>query len=101
MAEKRRVWLKQGVMGRLTREAQRGLGKAVSLYYSHGLDFFITSIEEGTHMPGSFHYTGDALDCLKLSILLFDLKKSLGPDFDVLEYADVFHIEYDPKKARR
>lgn len=100
MAEIRRVWLKQGVMGRLTREAQRGLGKAVSLYYSHGLDFFITSIEEATHMPGSFHYTGDAFDCLKLSILLSDLKKALGPGFDVLEYTEVYHVEYDPKKER-
>lgn len=94
---KRRVWIKQGVRGRLTREAQRGLGKLVVLYFTMGKDYFITSLEEGSHMPGSFHYTGDGWDGLRQGVRVSVIRETLGPDFDVIDYGDYCHHEYDPK----
>jgi hypothetical protein len=64
----------------------------------------ITSILDGKHKPFSKHYEGNAFDIriiqyLKTHItkLLEQLKKELGPDFDVVLESDHIHIEYDPK----
>ncbi len=93
------VWFKMGVMGYLAPQAQKGFGRVVRLYDKHGLDICVTSIEEGNHQGGSFHYIKMAWDWKRNGILIKQVKDVLGPDFDVIEYEDmdIFHAEYDPK----
>lgn len=91
------VWIKRGVMGDLQSIAQKGLGKLIAMYEDYGLDFYITSIREGNHGPGSFHYLGLAVDFKKHGGDLQIVKNILGPDWDVIEHPTHVHIEYDPK----
>ena len=93
------VWLKQGVMGRLNKEMRRCKGRLVALYAKHGLDFYITSIQEGNHDPASCHYEGDAMDFKRQGVEKEAIGKAAGLDFDVIEYTDerdIFHVEWDP-----
>lgn len=63
----------------------------------------ITSAFDGTHQPGSLHYVGRALDFRRWDIetsatlVCADLRKELGPDFDVVLESDHIHVEFDPK----
>jgi hypothetical protein len=66
--------------------------------------FVITSVFDGRHKAGSFHYKGQAFDQRSRELnqeeigrYLIELRKALGNDFDVLFEIDHFHIEYDPK----
>lgn len=72
-------------------------------------DATITSGTDGTHMTGSLHYVGSALDvrsknmkaALKLAFMGM-LRDRLGSNYQViLEYRgqsnEHFHIEYDPR----
>lgn len=91
------VWFKQGVTGRLTLKAQKGFGRLVRSYHSEGLDFFCTSLEEGTHSSGSLHYTGDAWDYQPQGRSIETDRTVLGSDFDVVESnSGARHAEYDP-----
>lgn len=95
------VWLKEGVLGDLRRDARRAKGRLVRLYETYGLDFLITSLREGNHSPGSCHYEGDALDFKRQGVPREAIKGACGPGFDVVEYSDsrdIFHVEWDPKK---
>ena len=99
------VWFKQGVMGHLTREAQKGFGKVAALYANEG--YKITSIQEGNHDFGSFHFRGDAWDAKKGGVSVAKIRAALSSgipprtNFDVVGYnvngKDYVHIEYDPK----
>lgn len=67
-----------------------------------GQRFTITSVCEGKHSKGSFHYSGFAFD-----IRIFDLrgvtpytiasrlKEALGDEFDVVCEQDHIHVECD------
>lgn len=62
----------------------------------------ITSVNDGTHMQNSKHYTNEAVDLrtrdlpvTSLPKLCNDLKRVLGPDYDVVLEADHLHIERD------
>ena len=100
------VWIKQGVCGDLSFQMQKARGELAVLYASHGNDFYITSIREGNHSPGSYHYIGQALDFKRQKMLkgelvdkLFGLTTRIGGKFDVIEYSDerdIFHVEFDP-----
>lgn len=64
----------------------------------------VTAGIDGTHMEGSKHYSGEALDIRKFTLqsdqrkdFLVRIRKHLGPSYDVVEEPDHFHIEYDPK----
>lgn len=91
------VWLKQGVVGELSREMRRAVSVLSALYGSRNLDLFITSVQEGNHSAGSLHYDGRAIDCRKLSITIDAIKGALGKGYDCIDEADHFHIEWDPK----
>ena len=94
------VWIKQGVLGRLSPPMRRCKGRLVRLYASRGLDFFITSKAEGNHDDASCHYEDDALDFKRQGMLLNDIQGAAGMTFDVVEYSDIrdiFHVEWDPK----
>lgn len=68
-------------------------------------DITITAGTEGKHMPGSKHYTGEALDIRTRDLsdaqrdyILFTLRSRLGLGYDVVEEFNPphIHIEYDP-----
>lgn len=76
---------------------------AASVYAARGggSDLMITSGVEGTHMVGSLHYKGLAVDLRMPSAnrtaVRDALADALGPQFDVILEADHVHLEYDPK----
>jgi len=62
----------------------------------------ITSCVDGTHMKGSRHYVGLAIDLRTWTLETPDecirvMKEHLGEDFDVILESDHIHMEYDPK----
>lgn len=68
----------------------------------------ITSANDGEHMHGSKHYTGEAIDLRIIDIsmneardLALGLKKALGDDWDVILEKDHIHVEYDPKPEKK
>jgi len=73
-----------------------------------GQSLTITSANDGTHMPGSLHYQGLALDfrtkdvTLDKQRLFEEVKAALGRQFDVI-FEDQggpnehMHVEFDPK----
>ena len=94
------VWIKQGVTGTLSKEVRRAMGRVAGAYFDKGKDFCITSMMEGNHSSGSFHYDGGAVDFKRQGFTKRDIKTIVGKDFDVIEYTDardIFHLEYDPK----
>jgi len=94
------VWLKQGVLGRLSPQARRCKGRLAALYASKKLDFYITSKGESNHRADSCHYEGDALDFKRQGVDINSIRRVCGAGFDVIEYSDsrdIFHVEFDPK----
>jgi len=94
--------LKLGVsIARLIRQCRRALSLIDALYAVFAEEAVVTSTYEGSHAPGSLHYSNAAFD-VRLSktppsVVLDRIKKALGKDFDVVLHGDHFHIEYDPK----
>lgn len=79
------------------------------VYREHGEPMTITSVNDGAHMTGSYHYQGKAFDVRTKSIdsgkrqIVEEVKRRLVPlGFDVVfEGADQLfehiHVEHDPK----
>lgn len=74
------------------------------VFAKHNVDLVVTAGTDGTHMVGSKHYTGNAVDLrsrhlivVQKALILSDMKQALGNDFDCLLEGDHFHVEYDPK----
>lgn len=95
------VWIKQGVMGRMSIPMRKGFGRVANHYKALGLDTYVTSIEEANHSFGSLHYDGNAVDIKRQGQPKGIIKQVLGEGFDVMEYSkdagDIFHMEYDSK----
>lgn len=92
------VWIKQGVMGDLAPIAVKGLNKINLLFEKAGEDLYITSIREGNHIAGSFHYIGLAFDFLYGDdVNTDDIIKVLGREWDVVFEDNYIHVEYDPE----
>ena len=97
------TWVKDGVMGDLHPVMQKCKGRIIRLYYSKGLDFFVTSIKEGNHQPGSFHPIGYAMDFKRQGVAKSEIVEAAGQGFDVVEYSDnrdIFHVEWDVWKGK-
>lgn len=73
------------------------------------IDCVITSITDGEHKKGSFHYIGHALDLRTKNIktgkekFLIAIEDSLGENYDCVfegvgQPWEHLHIEYDPKE---
>ena len=94
--------LKAGVdISRLERNTRRSLTKVEFVFIEARELFIITSTYEGNHSAGSLHYANQAYDVRlppdsRLRIFA-RIKEVLGPDFDVIMYELIYHIEYDPK----
>ena len=74
------------------------------IYAQSGYLLVVTSITDGTHMDGSLHYKGQAVDIRTrdiatpvLNLIVKNIKESLGADYDVVLERDHLHLEYDPK----
>lgn len=68
-----------------------------------GKECVITSLLDGVHSKNSLHYTGNAFDMRvwiytekQKKALLYQLKKKLGINYDVVDEEDHIHIEFDP-----
>lgn len=75
-----------------------------NLAEENGLLLVITSGTDGTHMVGSKHYKGEALDIRisnltneEISLVKIGLLTKLGVKYDVILEKDHIHVEYDPK----
>lgn len=75
-----------------------------SVYAEHSKDLVITAINDGQHMQGSKHYTGDAFDARtkyfkdwERKNVFAEIRERLPIDFDIVDEVDHFHVEYDPK----
>jgi|ETNvirnome_2_300_1030623.scaffolds.fasta_scaffold02975_6 hypothetical protein len=84
-------------------EMALGIMVAEGVYSRHNVDLIVTSVTDGKHGPHSRHRVGLGADFRTFHIktehlqsVVSDLKKSLGPHFDVVHEADHIHIEYDP-----
>lgn len=87
-----------------------GLAVVQSVLYESGFDTVITEGTGGTHMHGSLHYAGLALDIRSHDIptldekraILLECKLSLEAEFAIILEnegmpSEHFHVEYDPK----
>lgn len=97
--------LKQGAQIRGMRpEMAIALVVIESAFAKQGEHLVITSGTDGTHMPGSCHYKGLAVDIRlpsnpeNASVLVQRLKLWLPQsEFDVVLEKDHIHVEFDPK----
>ncbi len=97
--------VKAGVdISRLKRKIRKTLCVVDEIHKKHGIELVITSTYEGNHCACSYHYANDAYDIRwKPSYgkqIYEEIKKALGPDFDVVLEKDHIHIEYDPKNTK-
>jgi hypothetical protein len=94
--------LKLGVdISRLVKPLRNALNYIDHIFLSAGTEAVVTSTFEGSHKPGSLHYSNAALD-LRLpgpgrEYLFGLLKDNLGNDFDIILEKDHIHVEHDPK----
>lgn len=97
------VWYKMGVHGRLCDAAQEGFRKFCWFWSKKGYgDIYVTSIQEGTHLPYSFHYSGRAFDVRypasgKPNEAEFEsaFKKIAGQGWDVVFEPTHIHVEME------
>lgn len=71
-------------------------------------ELWVTSLTDGTHKAGSFHYAGKAVDLRvkNLPVATWEqarasLAAAVGPQYDVLLELDPphIHVEFDPLKV--
>lgn len=91
-------------MDDLTPQILLALIIADEVYKAHGVEMWITSINDSGHMKGSLHYKGRAVDLRVRNIpaehrfkIPKILKSRLSPGYDVIDEGDHIHIEWDPK----
>ncbi len=100
--------LKEGVnMSGLRIEMLTAIVEAEKIWKEHGRDegITITAGLDGTHMVGSLHYSGLALDLRtryfkedEKEEVYLELKSILDAQgFDVIKHSTHIHVEYDPK----
>lgn len=72
---------------------------------SHGVEFVVTSICDGKHLPRSKHYEGHAIDVRtrdmapeRIRPCVQELQIALGSQYDVVLEGDHIHVEFDPKQ---
>lgn len=68
-----------------------------------GKEMVVTSLLDGVHSKNSLHYTGNAFDMRvwiytekQKQSLLYQLKKKLGINYDIIDESDHIHLEFDP-----
>lgn len=72
-----------------------------------GDELTVTSVNDGRHMPGSKHYTGEAVDLRTWSLkndqrvaeFIHRLATAIGDNFDIVLEPTHIHVEYDPQTS--
>jgi uncharacterized protein YcbK (DUF882 family) len=103
------IKLKEGVkIAGMRCELMFGLYVAASVYKTHGYDLTVTSLCDGKHSRTSLHYSGAAADLRiwdiapeKLVLIVDEMGKALGVDYDVVLESDHIHLEFQPKGPNR
>lgn len=65
-----------------------------------GEEMVVTSTYEGNHSEGSLHYCDEAVDLRRPSkpdVVVGEIKRQAGQDYDVILFNSEIHFEYDPK----
>ena len=100
--------IKKGAdISHLNIEMREALPIMASVYEKYGYELTVTSANDGRHMPGSKHYTNDAVDLriwgMKdagfLKIIANELQIALDnfiQGFQVVIERDHYHVEWDP-----
>jgi len=82
-------------------EIQLALRVAENVWFTYGAELEITWTTGGKHGEHSLHPKRRAFDCLPTiqsrKQTVDDLKRILGPDYDVVDEGDHIHVEWDPK----
>lgn len=97
--------IKHGVDVRgLQPEMLLAIQESREIYRAFGVAFVITSVKDGQHMPGSLHFTGQAVDVRtrhlhtdSRALVAEAINRALGTQYDVVLESDHIHIEFDPK----
>lgn len=97
--------LKKGVVMQGLQECMRPvLIAAEKIWNSYGKELVITETLGSIHSAGSWHYYGKALDLRtryfsngQCTLIVEELKKVLGYDYDVVMHGTHMHVEHDPK----
>jgi hypothetical protein len=98
------VRAKIGTILDLNQEIQEAYHLAEGIYQDYGYECVVTSGRDGTHMAGSKHYGGDAIDLRTrhvkdnntIAMIAQELQIVLGDDYDVVVEGTHIHVEYDP-----
>lgn len=82
-----------------------GLIIADQVYREYDETMVVTSVTDGSHMPGSFHHVGLAGDLrlpnnLEVAIVR-GIKERLGTEWDIVLEETCIHMEYDLRKLNR
>lgn len=101
----------------LKAEMYFALGVADRAFADEGQECIITSACDGTHLPDSKHYAGEAVDLRNKQLsddqktrILAKLERLERYGFDVIDEAPKatanttgqhFHVEYDPKQGEK
>lgn len=98
--------LKEGVnVHGISTELLLGLTVAATVYDQYGEELVVTSLNDSRHSRTSLHYSGNAADLrtnyfdreTQLKVVA-EIKRRLGPDYDVVLEKDHIHLEYQPKR---
>jgi len=88
-------------LSRLRYRARQGLWLLEHLYALEGENLIITHTFDGQHMSGSLHFKNRAFDVMppkhETGLILKQAREMLGPDYDLLNEGDHWHLEHDPK----
>jgi len=95
-------WLDSVKFNDLQPQTVLALFRVDEVYTKFGYEFWITSLNDKTHAPGSLHFKGRAFDCRTKNVdadILVSLHAAiaacLGPQFDVVLESDHIHVEYE------
>lgn len=74
--------------------------RADALFAAQGVDCWITSVNDSTHMVGSKHYIGRAVDLRTKHVadpapIATALRSALGPQFTVIDEGDHIHVQFN------
>lgn len=94
--------IKAGVeISRLKREIRKKLPVIARIIDAIAQEeMVVTSTYEGNHSEGSLHYCDEAVDLRRPSkpdAVVREIKREVGPDYDVILFNSLIHFEYDPK----
>ena len=88
-------------LSRLRYKARQALWYLEHVFEIQGEHLTIFHTFDAIHEKGSLHYKNRAFDCgpplRDRAGTLARVKEAMGPDYDLIDEGDHWHVEYDPK----